>query len=502
MAGYSVKYGSSSVYVPGSDSYAIHNAKLGMKTAHVSTFAFTMPPGHPLRSTIALQDLSHPVRVWFDDELLFCGYVTHMTVMLSMELAVECVSDLNLIASVHARIEDHPQTNGKRRVYTAPQLFEKLVTYYNGLVTSSRRFAIGHTVGASAVGYYDSEAGKTVVDASASTPTGILDILGKSILEPYNCMLKVWYEDGTRYIGLYTSAPDTSGQVIRFGENMTKLALDTHTDDLYTGCHPTGGSYRIYDLSNAKRIQTTRNISAGSYILYVKSMTGSDITVESGDIFLLLEGEYAYDSTDNIGTTETIVAMPVESMIGQNIPAGTNGYVVKKGTDSTSATVTLERMADGTYQSGYRKSGELVYNVDAVARYGLKTFTFADSDIRYTEDLLSKAIAELSQRLLPSVTIDTDGVDMALYRSGYTHLVAGQKVRVVSEPHGIDMTMQVVEASLDLDNPGATKYTIGVLPKTASRGIKAASDNANDVRDMLVYDINDVITGAQIARLS
>lgn len=500
MAGYLVKYGSSNVYVAGSDTYAIHDASLGMKTDAVSTFGFTMPPTHPLRGTMQLQDLSNPIRVWFDDELLFCGYVTRMVETINMQLQVDCVSDLQLLANVHVRIEDHPQGNGNRRVYTAPQLFSNLISYYNGLVTAARRFTIGHTIGASAVGYYDSEAGKTVVDASASTPTGILDLLSSSILEPYNCMLRVWYENGTRYIGLYTAAPTTNSQRIEFGENMTEFMLDSSTDELYTGCYPTGGSYRMYDLGSAKRIQATRSMAAGSYVLYVKSLSGN-IPITRGDIILLGESEFVIDvdMSYSITTSETSLSLPAP--IEKAIASGTSGYYVYRGTDSTNATVTLKRIADGTYETDFRKVGELVYDVAAVTRYGLHTFTFSDSDVRYTDDLLSKAIAELRQKTNPTITLAVDGVDMALYMSGYTHLLAGQKVRVVSAPHNVDTTMQVTEAALNLDNPTATKYTLGSVPRTAMKAVRDARADARDVRDMLVYDINDVITGAQIMRL-
>jgi hypothetical protein len=149
----------------------------------------------------------------------------------------------------------------------------------------------------------------------------------------------------------------------------------------------------------------------------------------------------------------------------------------------------------------YVKLGDLIYDKAKVERYGLKTFTFSDSDIRYTEDLRSRAVSELVQVTDPTYTINVSGVDMALYASGYTHLLAGQKVRVVSPPHNIDTTVQVSAADLDLDNPGATKYTLGPVQKTATARIRDSRADTTDVRDMLTYNLNDTIKSSQIMRL-
>lgn len=500
MAGYLVKYGDEVIFGSGLVDRPIHDANLGMMTETVSTFTFTMPSVHPLRNGMELHDFANPVRVWFDDELLFTGFITRVVENINTELVVTCVSDLQLLANVHARIDDHPQGNGKRRVYTAPQLFKMLIDYYNGLVPEVRQFTIGHTIGASDVGYYDSQAGKTVVDAAASTPTGILDILSSSILDPYDCMLRVWYSGSTRYIGLYTAAPTTNSQRIEFGYNMTEFAMDVNTDNLYNGCMPVGGSRRNYKTSGRKDVVTTgQHYGLDENTFYIRSTTGRAFSAKKGDILVLGDGEYQFAADYTIKTTQTEVT--VEGTRLEELAEGVTGYWLKRGADYTNATLTLERAYDGTYETDFRKVGELVYNVASVDRYGLRTFTFSDSDIILTADLLSKAIAEMRKKLAPTMTLSVNGVDMALYMEGYTHLVAGQKVRVVSVPHNVDTTMQVTQASLSLDNPGATRYTIGPVPKTATKRTRDVGRDTTDVRDMLTYDINNVITGSQIMGL-
>ena len=72
-----------------------------------------------------------------------------------------------------------------------------------------------------------------------------------------------------------------------------------------------------------------------------------------------------------------------------------------------------------------------------IVRYG-------DSLLYQGGDLLSKAIAEMRKKLQPTMTLSVNGVDMALYMSGYKHLIAGQKVRVLSVPHNVDTILSTV----------------------------------------------------------
>lgn len=499
MAGYLVKYGDEVIFGSGLVDRPIHDANLGMMTETVSTFTFTMPSVHPLRNTLQLHDFSNPVKVWFDDELLFTGFITRMVENIKTELVVTCVSDLQMLANVHARLDGYPQGNGGRRIYTAQWLFKKLIDYYNSLVPDPRKFIIGHNIGPSDVGYYDSQSGLKVVDAAASTPTGILDILSSSILDPYDCMLRVWYSGGIRYIGLYTSAPTTSSQRIEFGYNMTEFAMDVNTDNLYNGCIPVGGSRRNYNTIGRKYLQTTATCPRDTHYFYLKSNTGDTIRVDKGDVLVIGDGEYRFASDTDIKTSETIVE--IEGTHSEELRSGVVGWWLKRGTNYTSATLTLDRMDDGTYETDFYKKGELVYNVASVNRYGLRTFTFSDPDVSLTRDLLSKAIAEMRKKLAPTMTLSVSGVDMALYASGYKHLVAGQKVRVLSVHHNVDTIMQVTQASLSLDNPGATRYTIGPVPETATKRTRDVGRDTTDVRDMLTYDMNNVITGSQIMGL-
>lgn len=531
MAGYTVKYGNYLLYEAGSDQYMIHDAQLGMRTDGVGTFTFTMVPNHPLRNHIRLRDLDESVMVYFDDQLLFDGFIVSFSETFNLELAVSCASQLQLLKDLHMRVEDHPRENDKRRVYKSSTLFSQCINAYNEIVGAqfegARKFAIGHNLNASdasEVGYVDPSSNNVVVDGAASTPTPILDVITRNIVDPYGCMLRTRRRanDNVRIIDIYNAAPSTSGQAIRFGENLTKYAKVMSTENMYNACLPIGGSRREYNVTYAEWMTTTRVCAANTNYFWVRSIAGKTINAKKGDLLKMGDGEYQFAKDVDIpesGETQIFI----EGKHQDEVHALYDGYWFERGTNYTTSALTLKKMADGFYDAQgnqlqdedpnarFRKVGEVVYFRqgisggepvgDGVVGYGARSFTFSDSDVLTAQGLFRRAVSIMLQKIYPTVTLEVSGVDMALYMEGYTHLVAGQKVRVLSEPHNVDLTMQVTQATLSLDNPAATTYVIGPAPTTATKRIAQNAQDTTDVRDILTYAINDVITGAEILRL-
>lgn len=528
MAGYVVKYGDDIIFEAGSETRMIHDAQLGMRTDGVGTFTFTMVPNHPMRKRIRLRDLDNSVMVYFDSQLLFDGFVVSFAETFNLELAVSCASQLQLLKDLHMRVEDHPRENGKRRVYKSSALFSKCINVYNEIVGAqfegARKFAIGHNLSAddaSEVGYIDPSSGNVVVDGAASTPTPILDVITRNIVDPYGCMLRTRRRanDNVRIIDIYNSAPSTSGQTIRFGENLTKYTKVMSTENMYNACLPIGGSRRSYDVTYAEWMTTTRVGHANENFFWVRSIAGKTIHAKKGDLLHMGDGDYQFAKEVYIseyGETQIFI----EGKHQDEVHALYDGYWFDRKTKYTTSALTLRKMADGFYDAQgnalqdedpnarFRVVGETVYfrrtnydSWDGVVGYGARSFTFSDSDVLTVLGLYRRAVSILMQKVYPTVTLEVSGVDMALYMDGYTHLVAGQKVRVLSDAHGVDLTMQVTQATLSLDNPAATTYVIGPAPTTATKRIAQNVQDTTDVRDMLTYDINDVITGSEILRL-
>lgn len=507
---YTVKYGSYNLYVPGSDSYAMHGMQLGMRVDQVSTLTFTMVPNHPQRSRIKLHDFANPVTVYYDDTLLFRGYVTRMVTGIDMQVTVTCESDLGMLDMVHVRFtDDDVFTSDEPFAPTAGNVFSWAIACYNSKVPSSMQFTIGHNIG-STVGYTVPWLSKRVVDASTTTPDTALGLITGSVVSPYGCVLKVWYDGSTRYIGIYTAAPDTNSQRIEFGKNMKTYEYDENDEDFHTACYPIGATYKDYSsASNVATWHTTAAAAAGAeYIVvdasidWVPSYGNLDHDkVASGDIAVI--GGVNYRITQ-LESDRKLLLTPVWQKYGFGLVAAvaSGAAVYYKGHSpyGKSHTCTLYDVSNGTKDTYFYKYGPILRHTASYGSYGLDTFAFTDTNIGYGPDLLAKAEELLLQCNEPTITLSADAVDMAMY-GNYTHLQAGQRVRVINSIHGVDTTMQVTQADIDLDNPAATRYTLGAYQQSVSRKVKGNTRGIGEVNERMEQMRNDTLSTSTVAGL-
>lgn len=134
----------------------------------------------------------------------------------------------------------------------------------------------------------------------------------------------------------------------------------------------------------------------------------------------------------------------------------------EEGSEEEPEAPTLADLPDGkTDAEGIYKLGDVVYSADAVARYGYRECAYSDNDCTTAAGLLTSAVKRLQALMAPSLTVTVKAVDLALYMDGYDHLRVGQAVRVRSAFHGVDEYLMVSSATVDLQDPGNTEYTLG-----------------------------------------
>lgn len=134
----------------------------------------------------------------------------------------------------------------------------------------------------------------------------------------------------------------------------------------------------------------------------------------------------------------------------------------EEGSDEEPAAPTLADLPDGrTDADGIYKLGDVVYSADAVARYGYRECAYSDNDCTTAAGLLTSAVKRLQALMAPALTVTVKAVDLALFADGYDHLRVGQAVRVRSAFHGVDEYLMVSSATIDLQDPGNTEYTLG-----------------------------------------
>lgn len=125
--------------------------------------------------------------------------------------------------------------------------------------------------------------------------------------------------------------------------------------------------------------------------------------------------------------------------------------------------LTIAGVADGTIDGAPSliKHGDIIYDADAVERYGYSECAVTFDGIEDVDALLDAATSKLEDLAAPAFTIEASAIDMSLIDSACEHLTCGQAVRARSKPNNLDTYLIVQGVTLDLENPENTVYTLG-----------------------------------------
>lgn len=499
---YLVKYGSQTLYEPGSDDYAIHNASLSQSADGVATFKFTMPPTHPLIDTVAVRDMANFVEVWFNETLLFSGYVSALTDTLWLETEVSCQSHIALLNDTMTRYKP-TSSRGNYILAELIGMWANLTTWGYEIPNKSIEFAVDPESQADQVGYQDPNSSALIVDAETTTPKGILDIIRDSMIDPYGAFLRTRKaSDGTILVGVFPNAPDTSTQVVKLGENLIDYNYTETDEGMYNACLPVGGASEARTLNGGYQgnIVLASNVTAGQRLITIRTTSGT-ANIALGDV-LVIADKYGYaaegGNEGDFGTDG--ITIEVTPAIEQDLSAGTALYIQKQWLYQKDENCTL--MDIPGLSGGWRVDYDLVYNVASVAAYGMRCWTFQDNDIRDPYMLRNKAIAQTQARLEFKRSLTVSAVDMAFYLDGYEHLQAGQKLRVVSTLHNLDTIMYVRTADINLDDPGQTRYVLGTVGNTLTRSVRNVENNVKTGANNFIKELNNRIPSSVIGGLA
>ena len=145
-------------------------------------------------------------------------------------------------------------------------------------------------------------------------------------------------------------------------------------------------------------------------------------------------------------------------------------------------------------------------NSDAITKYGYIVHCHQFNNVKKASDLKRKAEQYLMiHGLIFPDNLIVKAIDLQLIGESNDPLELGEKIKVVSEPHNVDITMSCIAMELDIFNPENNSYTIGtIMPpdkekrqdslsskqsESSSRHSKGIGDNANKI-GKLNEDIN------------
>lgn len=133
----------------------------------------------------------------------------------------------------------------------------------------------------------------------------------------------------------------------------------------------------------------------------------------------------------------------------------------------------------------YKKQGDYIFSVDAVAARGKIFGTVIFDDVGLSKNLVTKGVEYLEKQIYDIETIAVKAVDLSRIDPTLQPIRVGDYVRVTSAPHGYDSYMLCTEIDYSITNPGETTFTLGM-----------GSDSLNSVVGKHVAKLNSEINNA------
>lgn len=135
---------------------------------------------------------------------------------------------------------------------------------------------------------------------------------------------------------------------------------------------------------------------------------------------------------------------------------------------------------------------DYIEDAAGIALYG-RIWGVTEFDTKDAAKLLEMARENLQKRLKETITITISAVDLHLLDVNAESFRVGDKVRVVSPPHGIDAEYTCTAISLDLVSPDQSEYTFGT-PETGMASTTTATSKAVEVVDSSVEYLRQIVS--------
>ncbi len=294
---YRIYCDNSLLYDPRDEGLSILSGKVSLAVNATGEFTFTLPPMH--RGIDALRKLSSVVQVYDDGKLLYEGRVLDSKSDMYHTVTYTCEGTLAfLLDSIQRPKAYHDLT-------PASYLNDKL-TQHNSQVGAEKRFLLG-TVEKQSMNY----------DAREDNQyTNTLDTIMDKLVDSNGGYLRVRKQGDNRYLDYLESYRRTSGQIIRFGENILDLTEHISAENVITVLIPLGKSAEGENGDSGKRL-TIESVNGGKdyledseaialYGRIVGTHTWEDVTVPEN---LKAKGQEYLSNARNLSATIELTAI-------------------------------------------------------------------------------------------------------------------------------------------------------------------------------------------------
>lgn len=189
-------------------------------------------------------------------------------------------------------------------------------------------------------------------------------------------------------------------------------------------------------------------------------------------------GKNLIDFTRSFDATEyaTVVIPLGAKMDSEDIPSGES----KVGDLNYYLTVRTAADDSGGHASSqaYHSAGSLYIVVDeAVANYGRIERVVHFDDVTNANVLAGMGEMYLTDTQFDTMVIELTALDLHYLNPEMEWVKIGDKIRVISEPHGLDHEFPVTKLDIPLDQPENTKFTLGDEIKMSLTAVSNKIDN-------------------------
>lgn len=231
---YRILYGSRLLHDPRSDKVILSDLSLEQEENSCGFLEFTIYPDHPEYTSLKERDSDNPVRVYFDDVLLFCGFIYELGKDFYTVGTVKCKGELDYL--MRSLIRPYSSIHGVYPLKAPDKLdryFDWLISQHNIQVEPNKRFVVGINEGDLIVD------DKMIFVENKEVPNTFDEIMDK-VIDGFGGHIRIRYPDGVRTIDLLKEFKDVNAQVFDFGVNLTDYEETVDAVDIYTAVRPTG----------------------------------------------------------------------------------------------------------------------------------------------------------------------------------------------------------------------------------------------------------------------
>ena len=249
---YSVSVDGNPLYVPQmSEEYYLQSPILTQKVNLPDELKFTIDPTHPMYGNIIR--LRSRVKVYRDGVLI--SILRPLDNQMNLRTQESWVCE-GVIAWLKDAIIRPFEFTG-----TPADLFAKFINEYNAQVNSYQQISLGSVT--------VTDPNDTIVRSSDSYLSAYDCIQSRCVGSNLGGYLYVTYPNGNPTLNWLASAPDTSTQIIEFGENLTAFTRAVYGGNTYTACIPLGAKDE-----DGKRL-TIASVNDGKDYLINNALAGS-----------------------------------------------------------------------------------------------------------------------------------------------------------------------------------------------------------------------------------